>query len=77
MSQREDQGEETRAGDGAIISISVIESLQRVSREDDTQEVPLVKNLAALPYRTEKEQAVGRGSPAVWFTRLVRRVACR
>lgn len=74
MAQHEEHMEETQAGGGGtIISIQ-----QRISyREDDTQEVPLVKNLSALPYRSEQDQDVKRGSPAVWFTRWIRRAACR
>jgi hypothetical protein len=72
MAQREEQTEETQAEGGIVISMHQISA-----REDDTQEVPLVKNLSALPYRSEKDQAVKRGSPAVWFTRWIRRAACR
>ncbi|HEX2570025.1 MAG TPA: hypothetical protein VH877_10750 [Polyangia bacterium] len=72
MAQREEHTEETQAEGKVIISIHHFSP-----REDDTQEVPLVKNLSALPYRSEKDQAVKRGSPAVWFTRWVRRAACR
>lgn len=73
MAQHGEQREETQAEGGVVISIQG----QISSRDDDTQEVPLVKNLSALPYRSEKDQAVKRGSPAVWFTRWVRRAACR
>ena len=72
MAQHEEQMEEPQAKGGVVISMQPISS-----REDDTQEVPLVKNLSALPYRSEKDQAVKRGSPAVWFTRWIRRTACR
>jgi hypothetical protein len=76
MAQRDEHTEETQAEAGGIINI--MDSMPHTSRrEDDTQEVPLVKNLSALPYRSEKDQAVKRGSPAVWFTRWIRRAACR